>query len=82
MIKNILEKLNQKLNEQDLATDKYEYRLGLYDAIQILKRFCWDGDADEANKLFGENYGVDWSYDSKNTGSPFNCAQHPNMHSK
>ena len=23
--------------------------------------YVWDGDAHEANKLFGESYGVDWS---------------------
>lgn len=25
-------------------------------------RFIWDGDADKANKIFGENYGIDWEY--------------------
>ncbi len=25
-------------------------------------QFKWDGSADDANKLFGENYGVDWSF--------------------
>jgi hypothetical protein len=28
----------------------------------IYMRFNWHGDADEANKIFGENYGVDWSF--------------------
>jgi hypothetical protein len=25
-------------------------------------RFKWHSDADTANKIFGENYGTDWSY--------------------
>lgn len=30
--------------------------------IKKLDRHKWKGDADTANKLFGDNYGVDWSY--------------------
>ena len=35
----ILNALKAKLKEQDLATDRYDYRCGLYDAIQIVKGF-------------------------------------------
>jgi len=58
----ILKKLEEKLKEQDMKTDRYDYRCGLYDAICLVRRFCWNGCADEANKLFGESYGVDWSH--------------------
>lgn len=39
-MENVLNALNAKLKEQDKATDKYDYRCGLHDAIKIVETFA------------------------------------------
>lgn len=38
-MEQILNALKAKLKEQDNATDKYEYRCGIHDAIKIVETF-------------------------------------------
>lgn len=30
-------------------------------------KIIWNGEADLANKIFGDNYGIDWTYVSKHS---------------
>lgn len=38
MKNEIIKVLNAKLKEQDMATDKYDYRCGIFDCIKLIEK--------------------------------------------
>ena len=50
-MEQVLNALKAKLKEQDKATDRYDYRCGLHDAIKIVESFVNKGKVKEFEQL-------------------------------
>lgn len=69
--REVIEVINTLIGEYTLEKDDFKKVQDFVNHYQNMSHLCtinglfgivWDGSSDLANKIFGENYGVDWSY--------------------